>query len=256
MRRYARTLSSLALVALAASGAPACSLGLGDSGTVNTELSSDPATDPRTSDAPGTIIVHPARVPVVGSPGYYERLERFTRLPSPPSAPLASRLVVREFPKVPAGPDSRYGKAAAASAPASATGTSPPDPSPVRWQVAPEVPMAMAAKASPESPALQPPSAPGKGAIAVIPFTSQSPNLTDTTRKQLDEVAKRITDMRLRQVELRGFAAAGDPDNRKIALARALVVRSYLLDRGVKARLEVGSFNGEGEHVEILVPGT
>jgi outer membrane protein OmpA-like peptidoglycan-associated protein len=121
--------------------------------------------------------------------------------------------------------------------------------------------MAMAAGrlesiASPERPASQPPSAPGKNAIAVIAFPPQSPNLTDTTRKQLDEVAKRITDMRLRQIELRAFAPAGDLDNRKIALARALVVRSYLLDRGVKARLEVGSFSGEGEHVEILVPGT
>ena len=91
-------------------------------------------------------------------------------------------------------------------------------------------------------------------AIAAIPFAPDSPNLTAATRQELDEVAKRIAANRLRQVELRAFATGSDPDSRKIALARALVVRAYLLDRGVKARIEVGSFTGDGEHVEILAP--
>jgi outer membrane protein OmpA-like peptidoglycan-associated protein len=264
MRRYIRALSCLALAALAVGGTTACSLGLDDPGTVKLQPPQEPGADSRFSGDAGTIIVHSARLPIVGSPGYYERIERLASLPPPPSAPLVSRLVVSEFPTARAAQDSRSAKAAVALAPAPATaalpGASAPAAPSVRWQVAPEVPMAIAAARSeptaiPERPASQPPSAPGRNVIAVIPFAPLSPNLTDATRKELDEVAKRITDTRLRQIELRAFALAGDFDNRKIALARALVVRSYLLDRGVKARLEVGSFNGEGEQVEILVPG-
>jgi len=60
----------------------------------------------------------------------------------------------------------------------------------------------------------------------------------------------------VRQLELRGFAMGSEIDSRKVALARALVVRAYLIDLGVKARIEVGSFAGEGSHVEILAPRT
>ena len=60
----------------------------------------------------------------------------------------------------------------------------------------------------------------------------------------------------MRQIELRGFAFGGGIDSRKVALARALVVRAYLIDARVKARIEVGSFEGEGSHVEILGPRT
>ena len=151
-----------------------------------------------------TIIVHPARVPVVGSPGYYERLERLASLPPPPSGPPSERVVV-ELPNVRAAHNSRYGKAAVASAPATAPllGTSPPAAPSVAMALAAEVRVGMAAgrlepTANPERPTSQPPSASARP-IAVIPFAPQSPNLTDTTRKQLDEVAKRITDMRLRQ---------------------------------------------------------
>ena len=57
-------------------------------------------------------------------------------------------------------------------------------------------------------------------------------------------------------VELRASAPDIGPDSRKIALARALVVRSYLMDKGVKSRIEVGSFSGDGDSVDILVPST
>ena len=60
----------------------------------------------------------------------------------------------------------------------------------------------------------------------------------------------------MRQIEVRGFAIGSGIDSRKVALARALVVRAYLIDARVKARIEVGSFAGEGNHVEILAPGT
>jgi outer membrane protein OmpA-like peptidoglycan-associated protein len=97
-----------------------------------------------------------------------------------------------------------------------------------------------------------------KGAtVASVPFSPQSADLNDAAKAELDRVAKNIADKSLRQVELRAYATGIDPESRKIALARALVVRSYLIDRGVKSRIEVGGFSGsEGERVDIVVPNT
>ncbi len=153
------------------------------------------------------IVVQPARVPVAGAPGTYER-----NLAPPPPGPIESRLV-----NVPAAP----------SAPVVTVRATPP-------------------------PALTQPN----GALSAIAFAGRSVVLTAATKSELDQIAKRIADQKLRHIELRALAADIGPDSRKIALARALVVRSYLIDRGVKARIEVGSFSGDGDSVEILVPNT
>ena len=108
----------------------------------------------------------------------------------------------------------------------------------------------------PSPPAGEPAALSDDTSIAAISFASQSANLTDVTRSELDQIAKRITDKRFRRIELHAFATGSEPDSRKIALARALVVRSYLIDRGLKSRIEVSGFAGDGERVDILVPNT
>ena len=120
---------------------------------------------------------------------------------------------------------------------------------PVQSLAAPSGPAVAASR--PAQPAASVPGAP----LAVIAFAGQSANLTDATRAELDQVAKRIAELGVRQIELRGYAFGG-MDGRKVALARALVVRAYLIDAKVKARIEVGSFEGEGSYVEILGPKT
>jgi outer membrane protein OmpA-like peptidoglycan-associated protein len=56
---------------------------------------------------------------------------------------------------------------------------------------------------------------------------------------------------------LRSVSENSDPDSRKFSLARALIVRNYLIDKGVRSRIEVASIvGGGGERVEILVPST
>jgi len=168
------------------------------------------------------IVVQPARVPVAGAPGTYER-----SLPPPPPGPIESRLVnVPSSPVVPAAP--------AVTVPA----TPPSGPT-------------LAAT----SPTLVP-STQAAGPFGAIAFIGRSVVLTPATKAELDQVAKRIADQKLKHVELRAFAMDTGPDSRKVALARALVVRSYLIDRGVKSRIEVGSFSGDGDSVEILVPNT
>ena len=168
------------------------------------------------------IIVQPARVPVAGAPGTYER-----GLPAPPPGPIESRLV-----SVPAGP----------AAPAAPSVTVPATPPP-------------ATTLASTTPTVVPSTQPG-GPFGTIAFMGRSAALTPATKAELDQIARRIADQKLRHIELRAFAADTGPDSRKIALARALVVRSYLMDKGVKSRIEVGSFSGDGDSVEILVPNT
>ena len=169
------------------------------------------------------IVVQPARVPVTGAPGTYER-----SLPPPPPGPIESRLV-----NVPGGPS---------APPAAPSVTVPATPPP-------------AATLASTTPTVIPSTQPG-GPFGTVAFIGRSAALTPATKAELDQLAKRIADQKLRHIELRAFAADTGPDSRKIALARALVVRSYLMDKGVKARIEVGSFSGDGDSVDILVPNT
>ena len=96
-------------------------------------------------------------------------------------------------------------------------------------------------------------------AISVL-FGANSAEISDRGKADLDRVAKAISQQRMPQVELRAFAGGGDPaDARKVALVRALAVRSYLIDQGVTARIEVGAFapprnGGAGERVDVLAP--
>ena len=172
------------------------------------------------------IVVPPARVPVAGAPGTYER-----SLPPPPPGPIESRLLTV--------PDS-----------ASSASIAPPAPS----VTVPATPPPAATLAS-TSPTVVPSTQPG-GPFASVAFIGRSAALTPATRAELDLIARRIADQKLRHIELRAYAPDIGPESRKIALARALVVRSYLMDKGVKSRIEVGRFSGDGDSVEILVPNT
>jgi outer membrane protein OmpA-like peptidoglycan-associated protein len=108
------------------------------------------------------------------------------------------------------------------------------------------------------APAPQPPAPPVRAPIAAtVAFTLKSAELSDASKVELDRVAKTIVDRNARQIELRAFTGNGDPADRKISLARALIVRTYLIDKGVKSKIEVGAFAGDGnERVDILVPST
>ena len=94
-----------------------------------------------------------------------------------------------------------------------------------------------------------------------ITFASNSADISDAAKADLDRLARTISQQRLPQVELRAFAAGAEPaDVRRVALARALAVRSYLIDQGVTARIDVGAFAAQrgsktGERVDVLAPG-
>ena len=87
------------------------------------------------------------------------------------------------------------------------------------------------AAARPVEPAPSVPGAP----LAVIGFAGQSANLTDATRAELDQVAKRIAELGVRRIELRGLAFGGI-ESRKVALARARTALRHVPIRRFGAR--------------------
>jgi hypothetical protein len=206
------------------------------------------------SNEAGVVIVQPARVPVPGSP---EAAARSASLRPPPPGPIESRLLA-----IPDGSqrpprDARSEPPSAYAAPGAVESSGPSTSGPISGPIFANPPVtsmaapigsAMAAS-RPAEPAPSTPGAP----LAVIGFAGQSANLTEATRAELDRVAKVVAEKGVRQIELRGYAFGG-LDSRKVALARALVVRAYLIDAKTKARIEVGTFEGEGSHVEILGP--
>ncbi len=124
-------------------------------------------------------------------------------------------------------------------------------------------PAAMAAAAPPPRAPEPAPAPPARtaGTAATVIFTGQSAELTDAGRAALDSLAQTIATKNTRQIELRAYAGGNGPESRKVSLARALAVRSYLIDRGVKSRIDVGAFlaetpGGANERVDVLAPNT
>lgn len=194
---------------------------------------------------PGPIESRMVAIPELGNAP--SRRESYTPVPTytpPPSPPAASPVTVRPEPAPP--PPAAPAPVAAAPTPPAVTPTPPPRAA------------AAAAPPLPPEPVAQPP----KGAVAAtIAFSGQSAELNEAGKTDLDRLAKNIGDRSLRQIEIRAYAGGGDLDSRKISLARALVVRSYLIDKGVKARIEVGAYGGDSrgggsERVDILVPNS
>jgi outer membrane protein OmpA-like peptidoglycan-associated protein len=95
--------------------------------------------------------------------------------------------------------------------------------------------------------------------LGTVLFTRRSAEITDDAKAELGRLAKTLKGARL--ITLLGYAGGGDPDDdRKVALARALSVRSYLIDLGVKAKIDIGSFahlpnGGATEYVDVLISG-
>jgi outer membrane protein OmpA-like peptidoglycan-associated protein len=98
------------------------------------------------------------------------------------------------------------------------------------------------------------------GPIVRVLFASQSAELTADARAELDRAAVTLAQTRTRPLELRAYAGSASGDGRKISLARALAVRSYLIERGVKGTTEVSanlaqSGAATSDRVDIVVRG-
>lgn len=88
-----------------------------------------------------------------------------------------------------------------------------------------------------------PPAAPSGPALTTVLFAPGSADLSDGARVALQFFVRDPAMQRLRRIELWAWAGGDDPvEARKIAFACALAVHAYLIDLGVKARIEIGGF--------------
>lgn len=103
-------------------------------------------------------------------------------------------------------------------------------------------------------------STPAGTPAATVSFDRQSVEINPAGRSALDTLAQVLTAQGGRQVELRGYATGNDADDaRKLALVRTLAVRMYLIDQGVRARIEVAAQaapakGGARERVDVMTP--
>jgi len=127
-------------------------------------------------------------------------------------------------------------------------------------QAAPPKTAAPAAVAQPAAPPLAGPQEASGSPAASVSFDRQSVEINAAARGALDTLAQVLTAQGVRQVELRGYATGEDADDtRKLALVRTLAVRMYLIDQGVKARIEVAAQatpakGGAKERVDVMTP--
>jgi outer membrane protein OmpA-like peptidoglycan-associated protein len=137
---------------------------------------------------------------------------------------------------------------------ADAAGGNPAPPAPGLLQsrlVAVAAPMPLPAAPMPATPS---------GPIVRVLFASQSAELTADARAELDRAAVTLAQTRTRPLELRAYAGSASGDGRKKSLARALAVRGYLIEHGVKGTTEVSanlaqSGAATSDRVDIVVRG-
>jgi len=126
--------------------------------------------------------------------------------------------------------------------------------------VAPPAPRVEPAAAAAAVPALEPLLPPPSDPVATtVLFTARSSELSDMARIALGYFAGEANAQRLRQIELRAYVGGDDPvESRKLALARVLAVHAFLIDLGVRARIEIGgvsqAIDASSDRVEVLTP--
>jgi len=124
-------------------------------------------------------------------------------------------------------------------------------------------PVAAAPPPPPPPPAAAPPSRAPAGAVAALPpaaageggwrvsFAANDAGLSAEARLRLDRLAETLNRDADRRLQLLAYAS-GDAENasqaRRISLSRALAVRSYLIEKGVRsARIDVRAMGNRNE---------
>ena len=86
-----------------------------------------------------------------------------------------------------------------------------------------------------------------------LPFETTSSTLSAEAQKKLDGLARQVQGMGDLRLQIRGFAKGNDQSSeRRMALSRVLVVRSYLMDKGIKPdRLDVQALGSETDKTPV-----
>ena len=188
---------------------------------------------------------------------------------APPAAPPAAASRAAAPPPPP--PAAAAGPAPAAPpAPAAAA---PPAAPPANGAAAPPRPAPAAAPppaAAARPPAAPPPAAPAPPPVAQrrgesrVAFPAGGTELPQTARADLDQMARRLAGDESLHVQLNAYASDGGDQAsqaRRVSLSRALAVRAYLIDKGVRStRLDVRALgkpqdDGPADRVDLVVMG-
>lgn len=230
------------------------------------------------ADIPAPVTPQPARNRIISQP---PRLKEQTLQPLLPRTAPAGNPIVSAPPNVgipvaPARPAAPVVPKMTAQPVAPVAADPLPEVIPVApvEQAAPSAPVtpAPAPAAEPETAAQPRPSleivgapladvnAPSEGAQAAMPvvpviddltlnFPGNSSDLTGESQKKLDAVIHQMTGMIEGRLQVRGYATGEDGSQssaRRIALSRALAVRSYMMDKGIKpTRVDVKAAGSE-----------
>jgi len=208
-----------------------------------TPAAAPPAPMPRPVAAPPAPVAPPAPPP------------RQVAAPTPPPPPAVTP------PPPPAPP-------VASAPPAPTTPPAPPPAPPVAAAPpAPAAPPPPAATPAPPAPATQtaalPPaaSAPGAGRLS---FDGGSAALSEAARQELDRLATTMAGSEAQRLQVVAYAASQDKNTsaaRRLSLSRALAVRSYLIDKGIRStRIDVramgtpeGAGSGPADRVDLVL---
>ncbi len=156
--------------------------------------------------------------------------------PGPPPGPPSGAGPASPLPEaVPAPEPPQLGDAAPPPPPDILT-TRPPDPQPPDPQP-PSTPAPSTASPPPTEFAAIPPEVPPSGDAATIPFGGATADLPSDAQPVLDGVARRMVEDAGTRLMVRSYAG-GTPEAaaqaRRLSLNRALAVRRYLVERGVR----------------------
>lgn len=88
-----------------------------------------------------------------------------------------------------------------------------------------------------------------------LEFAGNSSDLSPDTQTKLNNIVKQVSEMDSGKLQVRGYATGEDGSKssaRRIALSRALSVRSYLMDKGVKpTRVDVRAMGSESDRTPL-----
>lgn len=225
------------------------------------------------ADIPATPAPQPARSRIVSQPPVMkeQRLQPLLPRTTPASKPIVSAPPTVSAPVAPQRPATPAVPKMAAQpvAPVAADPLPEAVPAATVEQAAPavvETPAAPVEAAAPR-PSLEivappladvnAPSEPAETAMPVVPviddltlgFPGNSSDLNSESQRKLDAVIVQMKGMIEGRLQVRGYAAGEDGSQssaRRIALSRALAVRSYLMDKGIKpTRVDVKAAGSE-----------
>jgi len=184
--------------------------------------------------------------------------------PPLPATPTSSAASAAPPPIPPERPAPRVAVAPSAPPPPPALDTPAPPRPPARPVASAPAPTAPAAAAAPAPGAAPPQVAAAAGVLSRVLFSGGSADINEAGRRELSQLADRLGRDSESRIQLLAYAD-GTPESesqaRRLSLSRALAVRSFLIDQGIRSTrvnvqaLGIKATGGPADRVDALAVG-